>query len=309
MNILLARHPSPFMHGCALTIGNFDGVHLGHKHILQTLKAEAQARKLPAAALIFEPQPTEFFAHLQHNRYPLRLTPLRDKLNLLAATQCLDVVWIQRFNSVFASQSAEDFIEHNLIKNLRTKYLLIGDDFRFGQNRAGNFDLLSQQSAFITQRTASIQVEGIRASSTAIRQALQQGQLFKAKQILGHHYSLSGRVIHGAKLGRTLGCPTANIHLPRHHYALKGVFVVQVYSRLGMHNAVASLGTNPTVCDELETKLEVHLFDFNGNLYGERMKVTFLHKLRDEIKFNNIDELKQQIQIDMDNARNWLRNY
>lgn len=305
MNIWLGSNLSPTQHASAVTIGNFDGVHSGHLHILQRLKNEATHRGLQSVVVIFEPQPNEFFAR-QHHRSPIaRLTPLRDKLQLLQQSQCVDEVYVLRFNHQFAQMPASSFIQTILRERLNTRYLLVGDDFRFGQARTGDFDLLRRQPDFITERTPSILIAGERASSTAVRQALNTGRLDQARQILGHDYQLSGRVKHGKKLGRTLGSPTANIHLPPHHYALHGVFVVEAISSLGKHRGVANFGFNPTVEQTHSPKLEVHLLDFQGNLYGKRLSINFLHKLRDEQKFASLEKLVQQIHADMDAARNW----
>ncbi len=305
MNIWLGSNLSPTQHASAVTIGNFDGVHSGHLHILQRLKNEATHRGLQSVVVIFEPQPNEFFAR-QHHRSPIaRLTPLRDKLQLLQQSQCVDEVYVLRFNHQFAQMPASSFIQTILRERLNTRYLLVGDDFRFGQARTGDFDLLLRQPDFITERTPSILIAGERASSTAVRQALNTGRLDQARQILGHDYQLSGRVKHGKKLGRTLGSPTANIHLPPHHYALHGVFVVEAISSLGKHQGVANFGSNPTVEQTHSPKLEVHLLDFQGNLYGKRLSINFLHKLRDEQKFASLEKLVQQIHADMDAARNW----
>ena len=305
MNIWLGSNLSPTQHASAVTIGNFDGVHSGHLHILQRLKNEATHRGLQSVVVIFEPQPNEFFAR-QHHRSPIaRLTPLRDKLQLLQQSQCVDEVYVLRFNHQFAQMPASSFIQTILREQLNTRYLLVGDDFRFGQARTGDFDLLRCQPDFITERTPSILIAGERASSTAVRQALNTGRLDQARQILGHDYQLSGRVKHGKKLGRTLGSPTANIHLPPHHYALHGVFVVEAISSLGKHQGVANFGSNPTVEQTHSPKLEVHLLDFQGNLYGKRLSINFLHKLRDEQKFASLEKLVQQIHADMDAARNW----
>lgn len=305
MNIWLGSNLSPTQHASAVTIGNFDGVHSGHLHILQRLKNEATHRGLQSVVVIFEPQPNEFFAR-QHHRSPIaRLTPLRDKLQLLQQSQCVDEVYVLRFNHQFAQMPASSFIQTILREQLNTRYLLVGDDFRFGQARTGDFDLLRRQPDFITERTPSILIAGERASSTAVRQALNTGRLDQARQILGHDYQLSGRVKHGKKLGRTLGSPTANIHLPPHHYALHGVFVVEAISSLGKHQGVANFGSNPTVEQTHSPKLEVHLLDFQGNLYGKRLSINFLHKLRDEQKFASLEKLVQQIHADMDAARNW----
>lgn len=301
----LTRSPH-FPHGCALTIGNFDGVHRGHVHILECLRAEARARGLPAVAMVFEPQPPEYFARRFGKVLPYRLSPLRDKLALLAASGCLDAVWVLRFNEAFAATAAQTFIDELLIARLGVRFLLIGDDFRFGADRGGDFHLLQEQAAFATARTPSIMVADERASSTAVRMALARGDLAAARQILGHDYCLSGHVRHGAKLGRTLGVPTANIHLPAHHYPMSGVFVVEAEGRFGTRRGAASFGKNPTVSQTPVQKLEVHLLDFHGDLYGERLQVRFLHKLRDEEKFADLEELKTCIEADIAAARAWV---
>lgn len=308
MNIWLGQNSKPNISAAAVTIGNFDGVHSGHLHILQRLRAEATARGLQSIAVVFEPQPNEFFAKRLNKQPPLRLSPLRDKLDGLRRSGCLNGVWVLRFNESLSNLCAEDFIRHILLSKLNTRYLLVGDDFRFGKGRGGDFDLLNAQPDFVTERTPSILVAGGRASSTAVRQALSAGNIAQAAKILGHDYVLSGRVKHGQKLGRTLSCPTANIHLPAHAYALNGVFVVEAEGSFGKRRGVASLGVNPTVSDSLNQKLEVHLFDFNGDLYGQRLRIHFLHKLRDEKKFDDLAELKRQIAWDMDQARNWQRS-
>ncbi|WP_193618146.1 bifunctional riboflavin kinase/FAD synthetase [Neisseria mucosa] len=306
MKIWLGQHRTPdFPQGSAVTIGNFDGVHLGHKHILQKLKQEADARGLPVVVVIFEPQPKEFFARQTGKKQPYRISPLRTKLNLLEQTGCVDAVWVLRFNQTFADMDAQDFINLLLRKTLNTRYLLIGDDFRFGAGRRGDFELLATQPDIQTDRTPSVIVEDIRTSSTAVRNALSEGRLDYAKKLLGHDYTLSGKVKHGKKLGRTINAPTANIQLPPHHYALSGVFVVEVDGTFGTKRGVASFGFNPTVSNNRVQKLEVYLFDFNENIYGQRLNVRFLHKLRDEKKFDSIAELKVQIEQDMKNARHW----
>ena len=309
MNIWLGQQlPTP-LPPSAVTIGNFDGVHTGHRHILQRLASEAQAHQLHSVALIFEPHPNEFFSHQANREQPQRITPLRDKIQLLQQTGSVDSVWVQRFNQHFANQTAEQFIQTILREQLNTRYLLIGDDFRFGKGRGGDFALLAAQDDFATERTPSVLIAGERASSTAIRQALQTGDIAAASQMLGHPYTLSGHVKHGKKLGRTIGCPTANVHLPLHRYPLSGVFVVRVAGSFGERAGVASFGSNPTVSHTPEAKLEVHLFDFSGCLYGERIQVTFLHKLRDEAKFDSIAALQRQIAQDMQAARDWHRGH
>ena len=296
-----------FPKGCALTIGNFDGVHLGHQHILARLQQTADSLGLPAVVMVFEPQPKEYFARKFGKDVPPRLSPLRDKLRLLSQNQLhLYGVNVRRFNHAFASMPAQSFIDEVLIKELNVKYLLVGDDFCFGAKRQGNFELLRQQAGFVTENTSSVMVENMRASSTMVREALLKGELEHAQALLGHPYVLSGRVKHGAKLGRTLGCPTANIQLPPLLFPLSGVYVVEVTGAFGKRFGVASFGLNPTVTDSRNQKCEVHLFDWNASLYGQRLHVAFLHKLRDEQKFDGLPALKAQIHADMSQARAWV---
>ena len=299
----------PHPHGSAVTIGNFDGVHLGHRHILERLRHEADERGLAAVAIVFEPQPQEFFSRQRGVEKPFRLSPLREKLRLLRDTGCLDAVWVLRFNARLAAVSAADFIQHLLIEQLHTRHLLIGDDFRFGAGRQGDFNLLSRRPEFTTERTPSVMVQDVRASSTLVRQALSEGRLGYAESLLGHPYSLSGRVKHGAKLGRTIGCPTANLHLPPYRYPLCGVFVIAAHGTFGTRYGVASFGRNPTVSSLPTQKLEAHLFDFAGQLYGQRLRIDFLHKLRDEAKFPGLPELQAQIAADIAQARDWLAQH
>lgn len=255
--------------------------------------------------VVFEPQPKEFFALRTGRMPPCRISPLRTKLELLEGTGCVDAVWVLRFDQNFSEISAQGFIDRLLRQTLNTRYLLVGDDFRFGAGREGCFELLAQQPDMQTERTPSVIVEDIRTSSTAVRQALSDGNLAYAKKLLGHDYVLSGRVVHGRKLGRTLNAPTANIRLPGHRYALGGVFVVEADGAFGTRRGVASFGFNPTVDSGCSQKLEVHLFDFQGDLYGQRLNVRFLHKLRDEEKFDGMEELKRQIAADMEAAKCW----
>lgn len=307
MQVCLGKEKQPsYPQGTAVTIGNFDGVHQGHRHILQRVHDQATQRQLHSVVVLFERQPQEFFARKKRVMMPYRLSPLRDKLHLLAQTQCVDAVWVLRFNQQLADVDAQHFIQQILIHQLNTHYLLVGDDFRFGKQRLGDFNLLKNQTAFETEKIPSILVDNERASSTKIRQALVGGDLVYAQSLLGHEYILSGRVKHGAKLGRTLGCPTANISLPEHHYALNGVFVVDVMGSFGRRRGVASFGFNPTVSNHHTQKLEVHIFDWHQDIYGQYVQVSFLHKLRDELKFSDINTLKKQIWVDMDMARQWI---
>lgn len=307
LGTLPSSHPTP---PCAAVIGNFDGVHTGHLHLLHTLHQQAQERQLPVSVVIFEPQPQEFFSRTRQLPAPYRLMPLREKLHHLQQSGLIDHVHILRFNRQLAELSAEDFIERILLQRLNVRHLLIGDDFRFGKNRTGGVEQLQQRNEFTLHQSHSILTNGVRTSSTAIRQALAAGDFTQAQTLAGHPYRLSGRVMHGAQLGRTLNCPTANINLPPHRYPLHGIFVVRIQSPHGWHNGVASFGFNPTVAHSpsggLKAKLEVHLFDFNGNLYGQRLNIIFLHKLRDEAQFDNLTALQQQIHADIAQARDWF---
>lgn len=306
MQIWLGKQIPHNLAGSAVTIGNFDGVHRGHRHMLSRLRDQADRLDLLSVVVVFEPQPAEFFAKKTDKPQPFRLTPLREKLQLLTDSGCVDAVWVVRFNQHFADCTAEDFVKKIILKQLNTKYLLIGDDFRFGKGRVGDFAMLQTNGGFAVEQTPSITAsDGVRISSTVIRQSLQQGHLSDAVALLGHPYALSGRIKHGAKLGRSIGCPTANIHLPQHRYPLSGVFAVEAQGVFGRYDGVASLGVNPTVSRSTDLKLEVHLFDFEGDLYGQRMRVKFLHKLRDEQTFDGIEPLRLQIAQDIEEAREW----
>ncbi|MDR9831140.1 bifunctional riboflavin kinase/FAD synthetase [Vibrio sp. FNV 38] len=292
-------------HGCVLTIGNFDGVHLGHQMVLEQVIAQAKLLGLPSTVMTFEPQPLELFAK---DKAPARLTRLRDKyvqLNKLDVDRLLCV----NFNRHFADLSATSFIEELLVNKLGVKFLVVGDDFSFGKGRQGDFKMLQQAGydyGFEVVSTQSFCLQEQRVSSTAIRQALAANDLTSAKTMLGRDYSISGRVSHGRKLGRTIGFPTANIPLKRCVSPVSGVYVVEVHgvahSPIG---GVANIGQRPTV-NGVRQQLEVHLFDFHANLYGKQLEVSLLHKLRDEKKFDSFDLLKQQIELDAEAARVWL---
>ena len=292
----------------ALTVGNFDGVHLGHRALLNELMVEARARQYPTAVVIFEPHPREFFSP---NDAPARLSSLREKLELFAALG-VDQVHICRFNAHFAQMAAVDFALA-LHQQLNAQFILIGDDFRFGSGRAGDFALLQQlakQENFDVQAVKSVLHEGVRISSTAVRSALSAGQLHTAQQYLGRHYNISGRVVRGAQLGRTIGFPTANI-IPKHNRPpLSGVFVVEVHAEgFGVLQGVASLGVRPTVTQSKRMQLEVHLFEFKQQIYGKHLRVVFLQKLRDEAKFPDVAALTQQIVLDAAQAQNWFEQH
>ncbi|MGL5110602.1 MAG: bifunctional riboflavin kinase/FAD synthetase [Vibrio ordalii] len=295
----------PQHHGCVLTIGNFDGVHLGHQQVLEQVSKKAQLLSLPSVVMTFEPQPLELF--VKHNA-PARLTRLRDKFVQLNK-QSVDRLLCVNFNQNFADLTAEAFIRDLLVAQLGVKFLVIGDDFCFGKNRQGNFSMLQQagqQFGFEVVSTHSFCLQQQRVSSTAIRNALASDDLVLAKQMLGRDYGISGRVSHGQKLGRTIGFPTANIPLKRCVSPVSGVYVVNVS---GLDNSpiggIANIGNRPTV-NGVRQQLEVHLFDFHANLYGKQLEVALLHKLRDEKKFESFGALKQQIELDADAARVWL---
>ena len=297
-----AASPSP----TALTIGNFDGVHRGHQAMLARLKERARVLGLRACVLTFEPHPLELFAP---QTAPTRLTSLREKLELLAS-HGVECVQVSRFDRAYASRSPQDFIEQVLLAGLGMRWLLIGDDFRFGARRAGDFALLQEASAkhgFGLEAMPTVAQEGVRVSSSAVRAALAAGRLAEAEALLGRPYSISGRVVHGDKLGRKIGYPTANVQLRHNRPPLSGIFAVRTLDAQGhRRDGAASLGLRPTVDDSGLAKLEVHLFDFAGNLYGQHLRIDFLHKIRDEEKFADLDALKTRIARDCDIAREFL---
>lgn len=282
---------------CALTIGNFDGVHRGHRALIERVTAKAREARLTARVLTFEPHPREFFAS---DAAPARITRLRDKLELMAQAG-VDHVHVARFDARFAALTAEQFIQQILVENLGTAWLLVGRDFRFGAKRAGTFETL-QGRGFAVESMPDVQFQGKRVSSSAIRAALQAGDLAEAERMLGHAYTISGRVAHGAKLGRGLGFPTANIVL-RRAPPVAGIFVVEV-ERFG--HGVASVGRRPTVNPVATPLLEVHLFDHDGDLYGEHLRVRFLKKLRDEEKYDGLPALQAAIARDARQARDYF---
>ena len=299
---------SPDSRPVALTIGNFDGVHLGHQALLKQLLAEGRARGLPAAAVIFEPHPREFFTPLQA---PARLTTLREKLELFSGLG-VDRVHVCRFNAHFAQMSAADFI-NALYEKLSARFVLIGDDFRFGSGRSGDFALMEKfgtARGFEVQAVRSVRHDGVRISSTAVRAALSAGQLRSAQHYLGRHYSISGRVVHGDGMGRKIGYPTANIQLKHMRTSLSGIYVVNAHAEgLGVLQGVASLGVRPTVKQDGKAVLEVHLFEFSQQIYGRHLRVEFLQKLRDEEKYPDVAALTRQIAADVEQARKWFEQH
>ena len=291
----------------AVTIGNFDGLHLGHQAMLARLQDVAQTRGLPTCVLSFEPHPREFFAPEQA---PARLSSLREKAETLKRLG-IDHLHVFRFDRAFSALSAEAFIKQVLGHTLQARYVLVGDDFHYGAKRAGDFALLKQAGlslGFDAEALPTVKVAAERASSTAVRQALAEGDLAHAAILLGRPYSISGRVVHGDKLGRDIGFPTANIQLKHNRPPLMGIFAVELCGLNGGPLAgVASLGKRPTVKRaEAVPVLEVHLFDFDADIYGRRVRVDFLHKLRDEAKYPDLDTLVAQIKRDVENAKHFL---
>ncbi|PID44288.1 MAG: bifunctional riboflavin kinase/FMN adenylyltransferase [Proteobacteria bacterium] len=308
---------TPFSNGCVATIGNFDGVHKGHQKILSQVKAVAAARGVPSVVMVFEPQPREYFSQ---GDVPSRLMRFREKLSHLAR-QNIDVVLCLQFNERLRSLSAAEFVQQILVDKLALKHLVVGDDFRFGCDRKGDFSMLQQageRQGFSVENTRTVIVEGERVSSSRVRVALEQHQFRLVEALLGYPYSITGCVVHGQKLGRQLGVPTANVAPGRKVLPLQGVFAVRV-RLVGKHNyyctagqerawfGVANIGMRPTV-KGIAPSLEVHLFDFSvqdsgGELYGQHIQVAFLQWLRSEIKFDGIASLKLQIERDIAQAR------
>jgi riboflavin kinase / FMN adenylyltransferase len=287
----------------ALTIGNFDGVHLGHQAMLERLRQEAAARALPAAVMTFEPHPREFFAP---DQAPTRLSSLREKLDVLAALG-VDRTYVCRFTYDLARTPPEAFVERVLARGLAVRWLLVGDDFRFGARRAGDFKLLqalAPTSGYEVESISSVTVAGQRVSSTAIREALAAGDLDLAAQLLGRPYSISGRVVAGERLGRTLGFPTANIRMRHNRPPLQGIFAVRVHGiGSGPLLGAASLGVRPTIHAKGAPTLEVYILDFDADIYGRHVRVDFLRKLRDEEKFADVETLRRQIARDVEDVR------
>lgn len=291
---------------CALTIGNFDGVHLGHQAMLSRMCSAAEQRGLVPTVMTFEPHPREFFAR-RHNRpelAPIRISGLRDKVTDLCSAGVRRVV-VKRFNAALAGMPAETFIDDLLVRDLNVRWLLVGDDFRFGAQRLGDVQMLRDRGPFVVESMDSItDRDGQRISSTDVRTALQEGRLDRVADLLGHNHHMSGHVIHGLKLGRQLGFRTLNLRVPRQCTGLKGIFTVKVHG-LGRNAlpGVASLGIRPTVTDAGRMLLEVHLLDFNADVYGKLVRVEFLKKLRDEEKFVDLASLETAIAADVAHAR------
>ena len=292
-------HLKPLKEGCVLSIGNFDGVHTGHRKVIENLAEKGKAAKLPVVLMMFEQQPLEFF--LVENA-PTRLMRLREKIIQLKSLP-VDKVLVVKFNQAFADFQADDFITDLLVKKLNVKQLVVGDDFHFGKARCGNFAMLKEkglQYGFKVEDTRSFYIDEHRVSSTLIRDALGSGNLAQAAVMLGRDYSVCGRVAHGNKRGRTIGFPTANILMFRKNTPITGVFAVTMTGISGkVIQGIANVGTRPTVDGGKKVILETHLFDFNEEIYGQYVEVHFKQKIRDEIRFHSLDALKAQIEKDI----------
>ena len=295
----------PRHRGCVATIGNFDGVHRGHQAIISQLQTKAEQLNVPSLVMLFEPQPREFFAPKQA---PSRLTTAREKCELLRAYG-VDRVLLIRFNRAFCSQSARTFCEDVLLNGLDVRHLVVGDDFRFGSDRAGDFAFLQafgKEHGFSVEDTETLAIGGARVSSTRVRDALAAGDFAEAERLLGRPYGIAGRVVHGDKIGRTIGVPTANVLLKRIRSPLHGVYAVSVEGAGDqLRPAIANVGDRPTVSGQ-ELRLETHIFDFDQDIYGRRVHILFHQHIRDEQKFSDIEALKQQIQEDFVIAREYF---
>ena len=304
LNSGLARGPLP----CALTIGNFDGVHRGHQAMLTRLKAAALERGLPAAVMTFEPHPREVFTP---ELAPARLTSLREKIELFKQ-QGIERLVLVRFSKRFAQLSPQTFIQQVLLTGIKARWILIGDDFKFGAKRAGDLALLREagtQFGFEVESLSSVRIDNERVSSTAVRAALAQGNMQQATRFLGRPYSISGRVVHGDKLGHELGYPTANVQMKHNKPPLAGIFAVELAGLDGSRlPGVASLGVRPTVKTNGAATLEVHVFDFHERIYGAHVRVDFLHKLRDEEKFPDLPSLIAPIARDVVEAKEYFNH-
>ncbi len=292
----------PQHRGCVATIGNFDGVHRGHQAILVRLRERALELGVPSCVVIFEPQPREYFAP---DTAPARLARLRDKLELLAA-EGVDQVLCLAFNQRLSKLSAAEFVDTILVDGLGVKHLEVGDDFRFGCDRMGDFVFLTQAGdvqGFSVEAASTVELDGVRVSSTQVRRALAAADFPLAEALLGRPFQITGRVLHGQKLARQLGWPTANVQLKRRRVPFTGVYLVSVKIGGKQWPGVANIGVRPTVAGDGKAHLEVHLLDFAGDLYDRRLTVAFHHKLRDEQRFASLEALKSAIEADVATAR------
>lgn len=292
-------------HGCVVTVGNYDGVHLGHQQMIRVVRRRAAELGCAATVLVFEPSSKEF---IDPAGAPPRLTRWREKYLALAA-HGIDRLVTLRFDDHMRAMSPQCFVEELLVEGLGARHVVVGNDFRYGAKAEGTIHSLRAAGAvhgFGVEQVDAYIVDGVRVSSTAVRERLEHGDCAGAARLLGHRYRMMGRVVHGAALGRTLGFPTANLRLLRRKSPLGGILAVRVFG-IGDAplNGVASLGTRPTV-NGVEPLLEVHVFDFDGDLYGRAIEVEFVAKLRDEAKFASLDDLMVQMKLDAAQARDLL---
>lgn len=296
----------PRHRGCVATIGAFDGVHLGHQAVMNHLKSKAAELNLPSTVIVFEPLPREYFSPI---KAPARIMSFREKFQAMSQLG-VDRLLRIRFNEALREMSAKRFVEDVFVAGLGVRYVVLGDDFRFGNDRQGDVRFIQQQGeihGYDAGPTPTQEWQGDRVSSTRIRQALEAADFDRAETMLGRPYTISGKVIYGRQLGQTIGTPTANLELRRLRAPLAGVYAVEV-SGAGLDGAlgVANVGVRPTVDDSIKANLEVHLLDRNIELYGQHIEVCFRHKLRDEKKFDSVDELKLNIARDIENTRAWF---
>jgi len=296
-------HHGTITHGCVASIGNFDGLHLGHQKLLSHLHEKSKQLNLPSTIISFEPLPAEFFMPSP----PARIYPLRDKIRLLNQFK-VDHYLCLRFNKAFSSMSPEDFVQTILFDYLQVKYLVVGDDFRFGKQRKGDFKLLQamgEKAGMEVKNTPTCILDNERVSSTLIRKKLSTGDIASSVKLLGKPYQLSGRVRHGDKRGRTIGFPTLNLRLPDFIAPAKGVYAVRINGLSGKTlNGVANIGTRPTVSGK-EVRLETHVFDYDGNAYGKHVCIQLDKFLRPEQRFDSFDDLKAQILKDAEIAKQY----
>lgn len=318
MHVFRGFHHPGIARACALTIGNFDGVHRGHQAMLALLRNEAQHRGLPSCVMTFEPHPRDHFARLagKPEMAPARIATLRDKLSELERVG-IDQVVVLRFDSALSSLSPQAFIDQVLVEGVHAKYVLVGDDFRFGARRAGDYALLDaagNTAGFDVARMMSYEVHGLRVSSSAVREALAKGDMERAATMLGRPYSISGHVVHGRKLGRELGFRTLNLRFHHPKPAAMGIFVVRVFGLTDTPlPGVASLGVRPTVEDAGRVLLETHCLEWPQSLgqedgYGRCIRVELLHKLHDELRYESLEALKAGIARDEEDARRWFHS-
>ncbi len=305
MELIRGAHNLEARHrGCVATIGNYDGLHLGHAQVLRRLVERARDDGLPSLVMVFEPTPLEFFSG---DQAPARLSTLREKIEGCREIG-IDRFFVVRFDWELAEMSPEQFIRSLLVDGIGVRHLVVGDDFRFGRDRSGDFSTLEvagRSQGFDVVDTPSYAVDGIRVSSTLIREALAKGDLELAERFLGRHYAMSGRVARGDRLGRQLGYPTANLRVGRRRSPLTGVYAVRVHGLGPRRDGVASLGTRPTV-GGTEMRLEVHIFDFDERIYGRHIRVEFIERLRDEQRFESVETMIEQLDRDALKARDIL---